>query len=102
MTHITTHSPAGIVARISARVRRHQRDLSDRMHAAGDERAQQHGWEITKSTGRLGFGTRTYRDARFDDRRQQISSTAAQVTGPKADGYQNEASNHQPGSDVGE
>jgi len=73
MTHITIHSPAGIMARISAWARRHQRDLSDRIHASADERARRHGWEVNKSTGRFGFGTRTYRDPRFDDRQQRFS-----------------------------
>ena len=101
MTQITIRSRAGIVARISAGVGRHQRALSDRLRAAEDERARQRGWEVTKSTGWLGFGTRTYRDPRFDDRRQRPSATA-QVTGPEADSYQNQASNYEPGSDVGE
>lgn len=43
------------------------------MHAAGDERARRHGWEVIESTGRFGFGARTYRDPRFDDRRRQHS-----------------------------
>src|SRR5215813_7111566 len=43
------------------------------MHAAGDERARRHGWEVIESTGRFGFGARTYRHPRFDDRRRQHS-----------------------------
>jgi hypothetical protein len=81
MTQITIHPRAGIVARISAWVRRRQRDLSDRVHAAADERARRYGWEITESTGRLGFSARTYRDPRFDGRRRQLSPGAARLTG---------------------
>ena len=61
----------GIAKRISAWVRHRQRELSDRVHSAGDAAARQHGWAITKSTGRLGFGARSYRDPRFGDRRRQ-------------------------------
>jgi hypothetical protein len=71
-TKITARSRAGIPARMSAWIGWRQRDLSARVHAAGDERARQQGWEITKSTGRFGFGARTYRDPRFDDRRRQF------------------------------
>src|SRR5215472_12793037 len=53
--------------------RHRQRELSDRIHAAGDAAARQHGWAITKSSGALGFGARSYRDPRFNSRRQQRS-----------------------------
>jgi hypothetical protein len=52
-------------ARISAWISRGQQDLSDRVHAAADDRARQHGWQITNSTGRFGFGARRYHDPRF-------------------------------------
>jgi hypothetical protein len=71
-TRTTVRSLAGIPARMPAWIGRRQRALSDRVHAAGDERARQHGWEVTKSTGRFGFGARTYRDPRFDDCRRQF------------------------------
>ena len=63
----------GISKRISTWVRRRQRELSDRIHAAGDAAARQHGWAITKSSGALGFGARSFRDPRFNSRRQQRS-----------------------------
>jgi hypothetical protein len=56
MTDITIHTRAGIAARISGWVGRRQRDLSDRVHAAGDAVARQHGWTVTATTGRFGFG----------------------------------------------
>ena len=64
--------------RISAWIGRRQRELSDRVHAAGDAAARQHGWTVT-TTRRFGLGARTYRDPRFDDRRRQLSAGAAQV-----------------------
>jgi hypothetical protein len=54
-----------VPARIAAWIGRHQQDLSDRVHASADDRARRHGWEITKSTGRFGFGARLYHDPRF-------------------------------------
>ena len=44
---------------VVAWIRRLQNQLSDRIHENGDREAMHHGWEITKSTGRLGFGMRT-------------------------------------------
>jgi hypothetical protein len=66
VTDITTCTHAGIAARILAWALHYPHALSDQLHAAEDERARQYGWEITKSTGRLGFAARTYRDPRFD------------------------------------
>jgi hypothetical protein len=102
MTQITSHSQAGIVARITGWIRRHQRDLSDRIYAADDERARRHGWEVTTSTGLLGLGTRTYRDPRFNDRRKRNSCAATQLTVPQVGGYPIRASNDDPACDVGE
>ena len=73
MTEIFSRTRAGIAARISEWVSRGQQYLSDRVHAAGDAAARQHGWTVTATTGRFGFGVRIYRDPRFDDRRQQLS-----------------------------
>jgi hypothetical protein len=46
-----------------------QQELSDAVHAVGDKRARDHGWEVTNGTGRLGFGARIYWDPRFGDQR---------------------------------
>jgi hypothetical protein len=81
MTQITIYPRAGVVARASAWVRRRQGELSDQVHAAADERARRYGWEVTGSTGRFGFGARTYRDPRFDGRHRQLSHGAARLTG---------------------
>jgi hypothetical protein len=45
------------------------RQLSDRVFAGGDAIARKNGWQITKTTGRFGFGARAYRDQRFDHRK---------------------------------
>jgi hypothetical protein len=81
MTQITIHLWAGAVARASTWARSRQGGLSDRVHAAADERARRYGWQVTKSTERFGFGARTYRDPRFDGRRRQLSYGAARLTG---------------------
>jgi hypothetical protein len=49
-------------------IRTRQQALSDRAHAHGDVYAVAQGWTVTASTGRSGFGTRIYRDPRFDTR----------------------------------
>jgi hypothetical protein len=71
-----TTTRAHIPARMSAWIGQCQQKLSDRLHAAGDERARQHGWEVTASTGRFGFGARSHRDPRFADRRHDSTATA--------------------------
>ena len=76
MTETTIGARGGVAARIFAWVRRRQSELSAQVHAAGDERARQHGWTVTETTGRFGFGARVYRDPRFDDRRRQLSPGA--------------------------
>jgi len=51
--------------------------LSDRIHAADDDHARAQGWEITQTPGRLGLTGRSYRDPRFDARRQDPQDTPA-------------------------
>jgi hypothetical protein len=76
MTDTTIRTRTGIAARISAWVGRCQREVSARIHRAGDERARRYGWRVTETTGRFGFEARSYRDPRFDDRRRQLSPGA--------------------------
>jgi hypothetical protein len=56
----------GITERVRAWIAQRQRQLSDHIHADGDAFAREHGWTITTTTGRFGFGGRVYRDPRFD------------------------------------
>jgi hypothetical protein len=72
MAQTTIGPPAGTAARIRAWIRRGQRQVSARIHAAGDERARRRGWTVTATAGRFGFEARAYRDARFDERRQPL------------------------------
>jgi hypothetical protein len=65
MTGATPRRRYSVRARIAAWVARRQQDLSDLVHAAADDRARRHGWEITNGTGRFGFGARSYHDPRF-------------------------------------
>jgi hypothetical protein len=51
-----------VSSRVLARL---QQQLSDCVFCAGDAFARGNGWEITKTTGRFGFGARSYRDPRF-------------------------------------
>jgi hypothetical protein len=84
MTSITISAWAGIVGEMSARVRRRQRALSDRVHAAADERARSHGWTVTETTGRFGFGARIYRDPRFGAPRPAVAAASAVRQSPLA------------------
>jgi hypothetical protein len=65
MADPTPRKPSCVRVRISTWIGRRQQDLSDRAHSAADDQARQHGWEITTSTGRFGFGARSYHDPRF-------------------------------------
>jgi glutamate/tyrosine decarboxylase-like PLP-dependent enzyme len=44
--------------------------LSDRAHAAADERARARGWQVTETPGPLGLRGRSYHDPRFTTRRR--------------------------------
>ena len=76
MAETTIGPPAGTAARIWAWIRRGQREVSARIHAAGDERARRHGWTVTATTGQFGFEARSYRDARFDERHRHLARQA--------------------------
>jgi hypothetical protein len=78
-TKTAARKRAGTAGQRCAWISLTQRELSDQVHAAGDDRARKHGWDVTKTTGRFGFGARRYRDPRFDDRRRQASSGTAHV-----------------------
>ena len=56
--------------RIVGLVRAAGRKLSDRVHAAADDRARALGWTVTETPGWLGLRGRSYRDPRFAARRQ--------------------------------
>ena len=75
MTGHTTTGRPGITARIRAVSGR----LSDRIHAAADDRARAQGWQVTQTAGRLGLGGRSYRDPRFAVRRQALQDTPART-----------------------
>ena len=49
--------------------------LSTRIHAAGDARAREQGWEITRTPGRAGLAGRAYRDPRFATRTAPAART---------------------------
>ena len=81
MTQTATRRHTGSVPRrLAGWIARLQRQLSGRVFADGDAFAREHGWEITTTTGRLGFGARRYRDPRFGQR------AAAARQGPECTG----------------
>jgi hypothetical protein len=65
---ITSRNPSRSLSRLAAWTTRPLERLSDRIHAGGEAIARQHGWEITRASGRLGLGARTYHDPRFTQR----------------------------------
>jgi hypothetical protein len=82
MTEISARRRTGNPALKSAWIGRRQREVSNQIHAAGDATATQHGWTVTATTGRFGFGARSYRDPRFDNRRQQLSLSGQDAAMP--------------------
>jgi hypothetical protein len=84
MTGITISARAGIAGQMSAWVRRQQRALSARVHAAADQRARSHGWTVTETTGRFGFGARIYRDPCFGAPRPALPAAPAARHSPPA------------------
>jgi hypothetical protein len=96
MTETATCRHVGSVARSLARwIARLHRQLSDCVFADGDAFAREHEWQITKTTGRFGFGARSYRDPRFGQRPAAPPSDSE----PSASLRQAEAQ-PQPGSNV--
>jgi hypothetical protein len=67
---------------IAGRVRATARKLSDRVHAATDDRARALGWEVTQTPGRFGLSGRSYRDPRFAARRQNRQDAPAGRNAP--------------------
>ena len=65
------------------RIRRIQERLSDRVHGHVDAFAEQARWATTKTTGRLGFGARVYRDPRFGQRQAAATETAQRIGAPR-------------------
>jgi hypothetical protein len=88
MTDATPRRRYRVPARISAWIGRRQQDLSDRVHAAADDRARRHGWQITNSSGRFGFGARRYHDPRFSRPAPALPPVrSAQSASSSAPGY---------------
>jgi hypothetical protein len=84
MTQTTPRRGASnIPRRLAAQVARLQRLLSDRLFAGGDAFAREQRWEITKRTGRFGFGARSYRDPRFGQ--HAANRQSEECTGWRAD-----------------
>jgi len=75
----TRRHVGSVPRRLAGWTTRLQRKLSDRVFTGQDAFARRHGWEITKTTGRFGFGARSYRDPRFGQR-------AAARQGPECTG----------------
>jgi hypothetical protein len=83
MTQTTAPRHAGSVhRRLAGWIARLQQQLSSRLFADSDAFARQHDWTITRTTGRLGFGVRVYRDPRFDDRIGSYRQTKLTAANP--------------------
>jgi hypothetical protein len=68
-----------LLSRLATRAARPLEQLSDRIHAGGDATARQNGWEITRTSGRLGFGARMYHDPLFAQRARGNDSFGPEV-----------------------
>jgi hypothetical protein len=79
-----TRKARPVGSRIAAQIAVWQRELSDRVHRDGDALARSHGWAITKTVGRFGFGGRIYRDPRLAGHRWTAeASTTRSSTSPR-------------------
>jgi hypothetical protein len=74
----TSHTATGRQG-ITARIRAAGSRLSDRIHAAADDRARARGWQVTHTPGRLGLNGRSYHDPRFAARRQARQNIPART-----------------------
>ena len=63
---------------------RKQEALSTRLHGAGDSRMARRGLTVSSSTGRFGFGARTYRHPGFEGLQSAARTTAASRRPPTA------------------
>jgi hypothetical protein len=69
VTHAAARSHVGSVHRhLARRKTRFRQRMSERLFAGGDALVREHGWEVRETTGRFGYGARTYRDPRFSRR----------------------------------
>jgi hypothetical protein len=75
MTEYTEAVTVSLARRVADWIGAWQQAVSDRAHASGDTYAAAQGWTVTASTGRFGFGARTYRDPRFDSRAHATAAT---------------------------
>jgi hypothetical protein len=75
---LTSHTATGRQG-MTARIRAAGERLTDRIHAATDDRARALGWEVTATPGRFGLSGRSYRDPRFAARRQARQDTPART-----------------------
>lgn len=75
------HGRTSIACRIFCWAGARQRELSARVHAGADQRAQDRGWQIAASAGRFGVAGRLYRDPRFDDLRRNAAAPVRAADG---------------------
>jgi hypothetical protein len=85
MTQTATHWYAdGGPRRLAGWIAELQRQVSSCVFADGDAFAYEHGWQITKTTGRFGFGAHSYRDPRFSQR-AAVARQGPEGTGGRSD-----------------
>jgi hypothetical protein len=75
---VTSHTALGRQG-MTARIRAAGQRLSDRIHAAADDRARARGWQVTPTPGRFGLSGRSYRDPLFAARQRTRQDTPART-----------------------
>jgi hypothetical protein len=75
--HGPTKQAADAGRGIAARIRTVGERLSNRIHAAEDDRARALGWEVTEIPGWLGLRGRSYHDPRFAARQRALQDASA-------------------------